>query len=968
MGKITERVKKAAAEKANVFGREDGYVLVMSVFVLVIMVIVGTMLIVVGVGEVELSSKTKSIEKVYELAEAGISRAIVEARLNPDILDPGQVSGHVYNTPLNTPQFTAREDFGDGYYVVELWQDDRAWDWNDPYNSDVNRKVIKSTGFYKAGRNRVSRTLEMRVKIDVWSEEYDASFDYLIFNNDTRGASGRDPWPKSTFYLGNFVWDAKTAYSSGGEYRRPKGAIYTKGNMDLINFIGGKLKVLGNIVASGDIRLANTVGLHGGVDIDGNVVAGARPNWEQATQSTVQFLDGVESNGARLGAGDVELKVIADPNVTDHGIRVNGLIAAARDIKIKTWGATGIQSAVKVGGLRAGRDIEFPAAANFNINWPVEVGKLSGITCGRDFDATSTFLGGLDLGDVWAGDDVSFTVNFSPDRIGNIKAYDKVTLSANQFGTIRSGAVEAGAGGVELKKGGYVISTSEFRINQKNGSSITSLGDIVLSGSGWSLDYFNVTTEGSILCGSNINIDGQTGGSWSTLNLKRSVRAKGSITLKTNQGIDIGHDAGISVISENSSVEISTNGFITGGIKISGDVLARGNINLFADTGFLGVNTYLQVSGGVRSHQGNINVESAGLISPSNWVLKGLWAGGNASAKISQSWFAFSTKMTIGRIVNDDSAIRAVGNIILRPNPFWPAHWPWEEPPDNMILNGNARYGGIYDANPANRVGYASGYGPISSSVSPPSAPTVPQVTAPAPPTLGSGGDIDILQAADLESPVKFPEPNWGFFYKQAYNDDEANPSAPHLLEDGGRGDEDGQVNGQILFKWDSSKPYSPNETVFSPNPAVVLKIKALDWSDEGADFKGTIVARGNILLDSASTNFFLDRRQTLNIITGGGFFWENAGLSLTLSEECNFHIYASREIDLHSAVFNFWGTNRIIRGSFAAGWYVLFYRYDLFTDLLWQWARFDIDPEAWMPQYRVYSLREVPEPAKTSW
>ena len=296
---------------------------------------------------------------------------------------------------------------------------------------------------------------------------------------------------------------------------------------------------------------------------------------------------------------------------------------------------------------------------------------------------------------------------------------------------------------------------------------------------------------------------------------------------------------------------------------------------------------------------------------------------------------------------------------------------------------GYVTYQGGYSASPSSNVHYGSGYGPRSGTVaSPPvSSSAVETLTAPAAPTRGTGGeetayDIDIPGAADLTGTAVFPEPNWSYFYKMAYSDDIANPGVPHVLEDTGLvsdGDYDGAANnGQILFKWDTTTPYSSNETVYNGDSNVVLKIQALNWSNRAADYQGTIVSKGNVLVDDATTSWWVKTGNRLNVISGGGIFWHNIGLALVKETDCYYHFYAAREIDLGDATFALGYVARF-NGSFTAGWYVLLFKntgfnWKIWEDITWKWSRFQLDPDAWMPQYRVFSYREVENPARSNW
>ena len=557
-------MRKKPASRAGMVNDEGGYIMVMSVFVMVIMVIIGIVLIVVGMGELELSSRTHVMEKVYDIAEAGVSRGVLEARYDQDLVAIGAGNGHVYGYGFNTPQWSTTEEIGGGTYTVEVWQDNKRWGIMGE-SEDPNYKVIKSTGTYQKGSNyKATRTLEARVRIDAWSDDYDAAFDYVIFNNDTNPPTdprgGRDPWPKSTFLLGKFVWDGISAYDSGVELHAPKGAIYTKGNMDFSTVVGGKLEIKGNVVGTGDINLSNVFDVYGGIDIRGNVVAGARSDWEDAASSAVPFM-----NGGDNAAGDIYLDVTLDPSATKEGIRVDGLVAAARDVKIESLLASGLKSAIKVGGVRAGRDVNITGTVNLNLAWPVEVGKAYGVYCSRDFSAKSTFLGGLDIGDVWSGRNVSGIAQFSSDKIGHIKANNAVTLTADYMGSLRTGSIKAGAGGVQFNRGGLVLSVLNIETGARTDTdglmySIKSLGDVNMSLSGFSLGYFEYVALNRIISNGNINLDARIGGNLCYLDLRRSVGAKGSVRLRANQSVKVGADSGRSVTSENSWVSLESVG------------------------------------------------------------------------------------------------------------------------------------------------------------------------------------------------------------------------------------------------------------------------------------------------------------------------------------------------------------------------------------------------------------------------
>ncbi|MBK5094021.1 MAG: hypothetical protein JJE48_10975, partial [Actinobacteria bacterium] len=60
----------------NLSDDQCGYVLFLALFVLLIVSLVGVALIVVGTSEVNLSARSKMMERAYSIAEAGIDRGV----------------------------------------------------------------------------------------------------------------------------------------------------------------------------------------------------------------------------------------------------------------------------------------------------------------------------------------------------------------------------------------------------------------------------------------------------------------------------------------------------------------------------------------------------------------------------------------------------------------------------------------------------------------------------------------------------------------------------------------------------------------------------------------------------------------------------------------------------------------------------------------------------------------------------
>lgn len=470
---------------------ESGYILILSLFVMVIATIIGMGLIVVGMNEFTLSNRTKLMDRAYDIAEAGVNRAAVQLKIDPGLSTDNLVTDHLYM--VGTPQWPHGDPAGDteefegGHYNVTIWQSERTSPHDETQNPQY--KVIRSTGKVESGGMTAQRTIEARIISGAPNIEYDASFDYCIYNGFNE-EQGHGTWPPGATptWVGSFTWDGYTI----SEGRIPKGAIYTKGNINIPCAVFGDLNIIGNLVATDNITLKSDWGFNNGDNginvTKGNIVAGLNRDAISTPDRNTAYVtmnlsfgrstainvygDNAPDKGYIVAANDVivdnegsatfgaPLQIGAKPgtNVSQGGIMAGDSVSITSNIAL-TLSGNGIQignvisggktvirntsSTMNINNITAGKATDgtgIQVTADRTTNWlwwwiPSKLTITGGDISAGKIVASSTSAK-LDLGDVKAGSDsagaglVFTTDNVNNNTIGNISSVGTISIPA----------------------------------------------------------------------------------------------------------------------------------------------------------------------------------------------------------------------------------------------------------------------------------------------------------------------------------------------------------------------------------------------------------------------------------------------------------------------------------------------------------------------------------------------------------
>jgi hypothetical protein len=907
-------MKRVWKFKAGGFTRdESGYILIMSLFVLAVLFLLGTTLAIMGVQEFALSARTKVMDQAYSIADTGVNRAAlaVQTKADPAFSTTTPLFNPLETNPDNNYQKKGTESFGGGQFTWWVYQSDTM-----PTNSSY--KVIRSRGRITKGDKTAERTIETRVVIGAGGEGYDASFDYCIYNGFASAGTGQDTWPCKTdyspitYWAGTFTIDGQTV--SDGDGHLPKGAVYTRGNIKIPTELASNVTIKGNVVATKDIALSNAwnTGVAGaGFNVDGNVIAGIGAAGGNATYT-----------------GTVGGSVMKPTTIT-------GYLAAAGDVTIGTTaeidlGGTivdfGYNGGTNRGGIIAGGNVSLSATANFLCQM-----KLGQIYCAKKLTASNVASGGISvyLGNVgraasdWVGAELSTAALTGNATVTNLYSQGRVNVTGGtaiiHMGNIYAGT-DAGGMGVYVRCGGAGFDLGNMQAKGK----------------------IDVSTEG---------IGGGVGTMWSggdvAFNATAVYTSVGAISacgkIDFTSYVMVG-GMNVGRISANKDVRIDVDsavvcGVYVNGLKSGGNVYQRiRGIGLsymvfhdFSDSGWnAGPGTPTDTWAGYNPGgdaicaKGNIECHSAAgwvTLEGDTYNLLALENCGDAEAggSCSSAWWHYHHDFTGG-----------VG-----------ALQSWTPGVDDPGMPSMLAYVGPTDA-----------LGVLQSKLST------------TPPTV----DRSVLLAlAGLKNEVNILEPNWTYFQTQAERDDQfgqknpdGTPKAPHLIKDSGLekdGDYDGGINNGIYFKWDNTKPYSTNETIYVTDGSDLYF--DINWADENANFQGTIVTKGNVYLGKSGVAWNVDRSQTLNVVSGKDIINKMSGFAFASSNTCDFHLWAKGNIDLSNAVLCVSGKNTF-NGSFTAGNMVTYSSKNLWENTTFNWSRWALDSAGWAPPFKVLSWKEI--------
>ncbi|MBU1672471.1 MAG: hypothetical protein KKF41_07480 [Actinobacteria bacterium] len=961
-------------------GDESGYVMIMTAFVFVVVALIGVALAIVGINEFTLSARTKLMDQSYGVSEAGINRAAVQMKLDPTLTSDTPDGTHCYGESGDTPLWTSTETFAGGSYTTEVWQSEMNTVGIGERNNPTY-KVVKSTGTITKGSRTAERTILARIIFGIPSDEYDASFDYCIYNGFNE-EGGHGTWPDVDYWVGKWTYDGYTAYQG----HAPKGAIYSKGTINIPTQLASSVNIYGNIVATDNITLRNAWNIFNGDNSGvalkkGNVVAGLDGSGTATVQTQASTMWLCET-----------LKVQAD------GAAGKGNVCAADDVNVTSNATIGFNNPLVLDGIKAGRDVNISGTANISAD--LQIGNITSvrktyvrsrwftvggitignITAGQHPDGYGVDLGtswassinvgniisrgrvnanatlaGITMGTVTAGNDTSGTYGgtgvyfrvswLSGCSAGNLTSTGKIDLSATVASSIETGSLTAGTDNAGGSGGtGVVVWGNSFSGVDTNGGSITSRGAVSISMPAiatWSINL------GNVWCGSNVDLN--AGEFWFADNSITcgTMQAEGWIDMKS------GDEINTSWVTSESSVTAQCNDNIN-----MGTISANGNIWVESDW-WIGdlLNNRVRVGG--MYARGNVHWE--GVANPGDGGSNSNISGGCWGNDV---WVQRNDLLDITDTdLRDISPIPGYGSQSIRSHTnihvdgagdlFWGTDVRMYD-----YMNP-AAYGRSFtdDVEKENWINGDPGLpGPYS-------------VATPANPAKPATPTVNLFAEADLDAEVNILEPNWSYFLGAATDDDIVNPDpdAPHVIRDrhafeaaGTGGDWGSGDDGEILFKWNASvtdSPYSSNETVYAQNGEDI--VLDLNWNMEGSSFKGTVVTKGSIYIDNSQLDWFVDEEQELNLVAGVDIVKRSGGLALWESQDCHFHFWANRNIDLRDLVFAL-GSDKTFYGSFTAGNRVYYNSNTLVERTTFRWSRWSLDPVAWVEPFKVQSWKEM--------
>lgn len=1003
------------AEERSVLRRlrkdESGYILFMALFVFMIVMILGVALIVVGTSEANLSKRYTMMEQAYSNADAGVDRGIMAVAQDVASLHGGKLSG---DTAAGAQWTSGNEDFGDNKnnYNVTVYQDD-----NNP--GVAYFKKIISTGTFTFNEKVVKRTIETRCYVPVLGKDYDASFDYCIFNGFNL-ENGNGTWGEYyTAYTGKFILDGGSAYQG----HKPKGAIYTRGNLDLkiqfginsdLKFYGPESDVEGAaIVATGDVKIYNSGASN--YEIHGDVIGGL----DGSGNASVQTVGGMGTgeivsidNGKLMAGTDAMVKtdvtVTINNNLQIEGIKagrnvdisgsysiskamqINGDIASGGKTTIKSQWATGgvqVDGKIYAGQYTDGLGVELETTAgSINVGNGIESRGEVKLRASAATFTTGAITAGNDTASSTGGTGVAVTLDWAGScTTGNIDSAGEATFESKKVSTITTGHIYAGSqGGIGVQWTGDIFSTI-------NAGNVQAVGNVQCTNT----DGTDMTT-GSIWSGGSVALNSSA--TWFTDMANCSITtggisAVGSIRVDCADAITISGD----VLAQNGSIRVyldSSSIFpddnqlqmaANGNVK-AGDYITVTNANNTADnrcvTGHMSSVGNLNFSSrdshnttglysGVRS---NFKAGNASHMSSTVTYFAGsdAWGGdsyigtvrGTGAVDITHTDGTFGGDLLTEALTSRTSiAAHPDGDSVAWSNPdihtggaTAPAWGDWSQDWD---VSGSRTTADGGDPN-----------------VSAPSVGVPPQPAKPTAPRVGHNltspvaSDIDLLKGANLQEPARVLEPSWGHFRDKAVKDDAVSTNPPHMVYDNGPipgGTEMAGAtagDGEIWLDWEGGTGaghYGTNETVYNDSVDTSIVIKKLIFPAGDSNYTGTIVSKGSVYLEAANDDWLVPSYEELNIAAGEDISRRTSGL-LNLGEDdnCRFHFYAYRDIKLQNNLGFDLGGNKNLYGSFTAGNRFGWWSMSHGTDVVFHWSRWALDPTGWAPPFKVLSWREV--------
>lgn len=671
MGEHGKDTTKGIAVKASVRGLtrqlvsdESGYLLAMSLLVLFVLTMVGVAVLVMGVSEASLSRRQFVMDQAYLVAEAGIDRALIACSQDENNLSTNVTAG---------VQWTANEVFGGDTkqnYTANVYR-------NEAYPTNGYHKKIVSTGTFQYAGGTVQRKIEAKVFVPVLGKDYDASFDYIIFNGNNSGSTRA--WPQADdgsvkYWAGQFLYDGSSPDPEG---HRPKGAVYMNGNLNFPCALAGSLVFVGNVVATGDISMSTNWSVQ--LQNRGIQVIGPDPATQDGiVGGIVAGLGKPAYSGGDVGSGNVHVTVTANAGFnTSYQVG-----ASAGQIDFDGNPLPQFRS-----GITAAGDVSVETTGNTNFGSPCNIGyspsggviKSGGnVTVG---DTANILAANMKLGNIWSVQRTKITSMWSTG----------VDISSIHTG-MNPNAVSVD--GVAYSGVGTGIDTNAGSVNVPGG--IYSRGKVVIIE-----DLANVSV-GAIQAGNDLGIDVLTGGDglyfevdWAagmTIgNITSTGRARftakkasamnmGTVAAGNNGGTGILYDG--STFSDIQTGTLTAVGSVlannsdgtrlrTGAIWSGGNVDMNGSANWFTDIGDNSIyvtgnaNYSVKAMGYIRGNSADNLYFTNGNMSSNSWIdvrsrRPGILSGNNR-VRVAEGWSVYAGSSVV--VVNENSTLDCSGRV-----------------------------------------------------------------------------------------------------------------------------------------------------------------------------------------------------------------------------------------------------------------------------------------------------------------
>ncbi len=410
----------------RVMSGEPGVAMIIAVLGLALIFLICMVVVTIGIGELQMSQMARYSARAQKIAEAGISRALIQLRNEAALSSSETTDATLLNWPHQaldgSPPVPSKvhknDNFAGGKYQVWLYQDPA-------YPADHAKKVIVSWGAITAGGVQYTRTLESKVNYASENPNYFDAFNFLVYNGNE---SGNRTSFDVTNYFGSYSLDGIGQTGDGW-------GIYSVGDINLTSHLLGLGSVVyGNVISEDDVTIGGALsGLHppsvrgtvyagidntGGCDVycdanilqisslyvgkvyaSQNVTVNALGSFGPTSSGAITIDRGIECGGKASVMG------VVSGSVWGGGVHIGHMDKGPTD-GIKARGGVevdGIMTAVDIGDIESGyfSDGGNRVGVDFNSNTAGTI--YSGNIKSTGYLQFQTITGGITTHDIWAG-------------------------------------------------------------------------------------------------------------------------------------------------------------------------------------------------------------------------------------------------------------------------------------------------------------------------------------------------------------------------------------------------------------------------------------------------------------------------------------------------------------------------------------------------------------------------------------